>query len=113
MGIRRLSGILAAMLGLTSLRLWAAPITFNTALPVAAGQVMVRLDAMGMGAGAAPMNQDLTVIALPAALAFGLSRKVTLIAMGPLFTDKSLSLDTPAGRITREARGLGDLAFLA
>lgn len=113
MGIRWLSGILAATLGLTGHELSAAPLTFNTALPVAAGQVMIRLDTLVMGAGAAPMNQDLTVIALPAAVAYGLSRKATLIAMGPLFTDKSLSLDTPAGRITREARGFGDLAFLA
>ncbi len=105
--------VLVLLLGRPSGRLMAAPITFNTALPVAAGQVMVRLDTMIMGAGAEPMSQDLTAVALPGAVAYGLSHKIALIAMGPLALDKSLSLDMPMmGRTTRRASGLGDLAFL-
>lgn len=106
--------VLVLLLGWRADRSEAAPLTFNTALPVAAGQVMIRLDAMVMGAGAYPMSQELTAVAVPGAVVYGLSRKVALITMGTLFISKSLDLDMPMmGRITRRASGLGDLTFLA
>lgn len=90
----------------------AAPLTFNTALAVAAGQITVRLDAEVLKADDTLMNQDLTAVASPAAVAYGATRNLALIAIGPVFVDKWLSLDTPEGRITRQASGFGDIAFL-
>lgn len=103
---------IAGALAVSGGRAVAAPLSFNTALPVAAGQITLRLDSKVLSADAAPMNQDLTAVAALAAVAYGLTRNLALIAMGPLFVDKSLSQDTSTGRITREANGVGDFAFL-
>lgn len=110
--ILRLLAVSASALALSGGRARAAPLTFNTALAVSAGQVVVRIDATVLRAGAALMNQNLTGITSQAAVVYGVTRNLALIAMGPVFIDKSLSLDGPMGRITRQASGLGDLAFL-
>ncbi len=111
-GIALLAAVFASTLTVAGGPAVATPLSFNTALPVAAGEVTTRFDAKVTGAGEASMNQDLTAVAAPAAVAYGITRNWALIAMGPLFVDKSLSLDASTGRMTREANGLGDFTFL-
>lgn len=92
----------------------AAPITFNTALPVAQGEGILRLQAKRFAFAGDPtaLSRDLEVDALPVVGAWGVTPKLTLFAIVPLL-DKELALTTPAGRVTRGDSGLGDITLLA
>ncbi|MBI5576355.1 MAG: transporter [Deltaproteobacteria bacterium] len=91
----------------------AAPITFNTALPVASGEGILRVQYVLVRAAGDPttLGRSITVHAAPVALAYGVTPRLALFGIAPFF-DKSLELDTPAGRIERSASGIGDLLFL-
>jgi len=91
----------------------AAPITFNTALPVASGEGILRGQYVLVRATGdpTPLGRSITVQAAPVALAFGVTPRLALFGIAPFF-DKSFELDTPAGRIERSASGIGDLLFL-
>lgn len=109
--------LLAALLlaGLASPQLAdAGAITFSTALPVAEGQGVLRLQMIGARAGGDPtaLNRELRVNALGVVFAYGVTAKWTLIAAVPV-RDLRLDLDTPSGRVARSASSLGDLRLLA
>lgn len=90
------------------LPLVAGPITFNTAMPVASGQLIFRQGLMLMRADddPEPMNRDLRALMAPTVLIYGLDPHWTL--MGALPT-VDLRLDSAMGR--REVKGIGDLSL--
>lgn len=92
----------------------AGAITFSTALPVAEGQGVLRLQLIGVRAGddPTPLDRELRVNALGVVVAYGVTSKWTLFAAVPV-RDLRLDLDTPVGRVARSASGLGDLRLLA
>jgi len=91
----------------------AAPVTFNTALPVASGEGILRGQYVLVRATGDPtsLRRSITVQAVPAALAYGVTPRLALFGILPYF-DKSLELDAPGGRIERSASGFGDLLVL-
>lgn len=110
----RRSAFLVAGLVLAATPAKAAPITFNTALPVTWGEWILRLQAKGFDFASDPtgLNRDLSVQALPLVGVYGLTPRFTLFAIAPLL-DKELEVDTPLGRRSRGDSGLGDMTLLA
>jgi len=92
----------------------AAPITFNTALPVTVGQGIFRLQwkNLAFGDDAAALDRDLSVQAIPLVGVWGVSRRLALFGIVPLL-DKQVRIDTPLGRRRRDVSGIGDVTFLA
>jgi hypothetical protein len=92
----------------------AAPITFNTALPVARGEGIVRVQAVYRRATGdpSPADRDLEVWAFPLVAAWGATPDLALFAVVP-FLDKDLEVTTPAGRRSRNVTGLGDASVFA
>ncbi len=91
----------------------SGPITFDTALPVASQEWILRGQyVLVRGTGdPTPLGRSITVHAAPAALAYGVTPRFALFGIVPHF-DKSLELNTPAGRIERSASGFGDFLFV-
>lgn len=92
----------------------AAPITFNTALPVHAEEVILRtlptfLRATG---DPTPRDRELTVFAVPNLVAYGATPELALFGILP-YVDKRLELTVPGGRIRRGASGIGDFTAIA
>ncbi len=117
MSLTRSTLICAALLVLaswTAPRALAAPITFNTALPVTQGRGFLRLQALSFEFtdDPTPFDQDLAVRALPLAAAYGVTARFALFAIVPVL-DKELTLETPLGRRTRGDSGVGDVTLLA
>jgi Putative MetA-pathway of phenol degradation len=84
----------------------AAPITFNTALPVSRGEPIIRLQYVydrASGGGA-----EMTVNAAVGVLAYGVTPRLALFGVVP-YTNKKL--ETPGG--TRENSGFGDARLFA
>lgn len=91
----------------------AAPITFNTALPVARGEGIFRVQFKYLTASDdGPLSRDLAVLMVPVVGVYGLTEKWALFGIVP-YLNKELDVDTPSGRRTREVSGLGDTTFLA
>jgi len=88
----------------------AAPITFNTALPVAQGNFLVREQLIVNRSGADPSgaNRDRTATAAVTALGYGISRRWALFTVLP-YRNIDLELDSGSQRVKRRNRGLGDL----
>ncbi len=91
----------------------AGPITFNTALPVAKGTGVFRVQyglfrASGDSTG---LDRSVTVQAVPFVLAVGPTSRLTLFAIFPL-QHNSIRVNTPMGRVTRGVGGVGDTTFL-
>jgi len=106
----RRQAALAVLLGFTFPGLAAAgPITFNTALPVHAGELIFRQQAIWLRAtdDPTPLERGLDVFAYPTVLVYGVNPRVTLFGVLP-FLDKNLELTTPSGRITRGTSGFWD-----
>lgn len=110
----RLFALLLAGLVLAGTPAVAAPITFNTALPVTWGEWILRLQAKGFDFASDPeeLNRDLSVQALPLVGVYGLTPRFTLFAIAPLL-EKELEVATPLGRRSRGDSGLGDVTLLA
>ncbi|PJB32686.1 MAG: transporter, partial [Deltaproteobacteria bacterium CG_4_9_14_3_um_filter_65_9] len=91
----------------------AGPITFDTALPVASREGILRGQYVLVRATGDPtsLGRSITVHAAPVALAYGVTPRLALFGIVPYF-DKSLKMNTPSGRIKRSASGFGDLLFL-
>jgi len=89
----------------------AAPITFNTALPVTEGEGIFRIQAQRF-AFAEEAGSDLEVDALPMVAVWGFTPRLTLFAIVPVL-DKELTVETPAGGVARGDSGLGDATLLA
>jgi hypothetical protein len=109
--IERMTLLLALMFGCSALAS-AAPVTFNTALPVAHGEFVFREILLIANADdAGPANRNLDVRGGISVLGYGVSSALTLFGMLP-YLDKDLELAAGSGpRISRGSRGIGDLQF--
>lgn len=107
------SGFLVLLVLAATVPALAAPITFNTALPVARGQGIFRVQFQYLTASDnSSGNQDLEAWATPVVGVYGLTEKLALFAIVP-YLDKELEVNTPMGRRTRDVSGPGDATFLA
>lgn len=108
-------GVVLLALVLTAPRwLAAAPISFNSALPVSADEFVWRqqvrsLHADDDGRGS---ERSLRAISAISVLGYGASPKLALFAVLP-YTDKSLTMAAIGGRIRRDSRGVGDATAFA
>lgn len=103
----------AAVSGLGAAR--AAPVTFNTALPVGKGDFVFREQFLYLKASddRSPADRDLEVRGGISALGYGVTSNLALFGVLP-YLDKELDLMTPGGqRITRSTTGIGDAQLFA
>lgn len=106
-----------ALLGLMAANFpaFAAPQTFNTALPVAEGEFVTREFgfARQRSDGPNPLNRKVDIIGGVAVLGYGLSGTLSVFGVLPVL-DKKLKLTTPTGqKITRNTSGIGDMKLFA
>lgn len=102
-----LLGLLAFGWGLTA---HGAPVTFNTALPVARGEFIFRalFIAAGKGDDAGPADRDVAVVGAASVLGYGVTPDLALFGVVP-YLNKELELTMPGGtRSTRDTSGIGD-----
>ena len=102
------------ILGVTLLPTARAQITTNTALPVARGVGIFRIQAkvLRSSGDSSGMNRELTVLVFPAVFVYGVTPKLAVFGVLPIL-DKQLKISGPAGAIERGVRGLADArAFL-
>lgn len=92
----------------------SAPQSFNTALPVAQGEFIVREQFVLEQSGDDPSGagRDRTAWALVSALGYGVTADLAIFAVAP-YVDKRLDLTVGGERRGRGARGLGDLFLFA
>ena len=92
----------------------SAPMTFNTALPVAEGEFVFReqlvLDQSGDDPGSA--GRDRTAWSAISVLGYGVDSDLALFGVVP-YVDKRLELIEDGARRGRSARGLGDASLFA
>lgn len=90
----------------------AGPITFNTAMPVAEGNFVLREQMLVMRSGDDPseMARDMSVNGLISVLGYGASEKLALFGALP-YLDKELNLRQGGDTIMRSNSGLGDLTL--
>lgn len=88
----------------------AAPITFNTALPVAKGAFVNREQIIlrRFKKDSAPADRNLEVKGVVSVLGYGVTPRLAIFAALP-WLDKSLSLSMGEGRLSRSSNGFGDL----
>jgi hypothetical protein len=86
----------------------AAPISFNTALPVHEGGLLFRGQGiwMRMHDDPSPMGREMDVVAVPSVLVYGATPKLALMGVFP-YMDKRLEIKS-TGTI-RRVSGLGDI----
>ncbi len=88
----------------------AAPITFNTALPVAEDHFVFREQFLGQRAADDPSaaNREVEVLGGISVLGYGITSDLALFGIFP-YLDKELELTTPNGqRVTRSTDGIAD-----
>jgi len=92
---------------------WAAPITFNTALPVHEGGYVLREQFMYMKIAddPTPLQRDMRVSGVMSVLGYGVTSDFALFGMLPWF-DKRLDMSMGGQDITRRKSGVGDLTLL-
>ncbi len=93
----------------------AAPITTNTALPVAKGAYVFREQAIFSQSGDDPSGTDRkhTAATSVSVLGYGVTPDLAIFGAVPV-AYKKLKLTTPGGtRVTRKASGLGDIRIFA
>ena len=105
---------LAAIALTYSVTATAAPITFNTALPVAEGEFVFRQQLRWLRFGDDPSELDREVEAFAAisVLGYGVNSKLALFGVQP-WIDKSLELTLDGNDIKRDNKGLGDFTAFA
>ncbi len=88
----------------------AAPILFNTALPIAEGEYLLRGQIKYLQSTDDPTtaNRELTVGASPVVFGYGLNEKWTLFGVVPYLNKRSDS-EILTGRTIRKTSGVGDL----
>ncbi len=88
----------------------AAPITFNTALPVAKGEFLIRQQFISVQSGddPGPTDRDRTAVTSTTALVYGVNHKLALFGILP-YQDIELSLNPGTGKLSRTNSGLGDV----
>lgn len=106
--------VLACTAAVTAGQAVAAPITFNTALPVTQGEGIFRIQAKQFAFAGDPtaLDRDLEVNALPLVVAWGATPRLTIFGIAALL-DKELAVEMPDGRAIRGDSGLGDVTLLA
>lgn len=94
--------------------IFAGPITFNTAFPIAKGEGILRVQSKLTRStdDPSPSDRELRVWSVPVVGVYGISERLAIFSVIP-FLDKELDTDTPSGRRTRSAMGLGDVTFLS
>ena len=104
---------MATFLLLNDQEISAAPITFNTALPVAKGETVVRIQTKLLRSTDDPSGaeRDLTVWALPLVGPYGITEKLALFGILPIL-DKEMETDTVSGKIKRGESGIGDFTAM-
>jgi len=92
----------------------AAPITFNTALPVAQGEFLIRGQLVVNQSGDDPSvaNRDRTASAAVTALGYGINHQWAVFGILP-YRDIDLDLKMVGRKIHRNNRGLGDVSVFA
>lgn len=102
--------LLALAAGLPAFAAPGAPITFNTALPVARGEFIARAQAISNQSGEDPSGayRDRTARTLVGVLGYGATPRLALFGVLP-YRDSELSLDSAGQRVSRKAEGWGDL----
>ncbi|MBI2970417.1 MAG: transporter, partial [Gammaproteobacteria bacterium] len=105
--------MLAVALAGGSFGVTAAPVTFNTALPVAKGEWIWREMAVfrERDDGTALPGAKIDVLALANVLGYGINSRFVLFGVLPYFATKELEVSTAAGRISRDTSGIGDLSL--
>ena len=94
---------------------WAAPQTFNTALPIAKGELLFREQFFyrKIGGDPGPANRRVNVLGSISVLGFGPSADLALFAVLPLL-NKELKVTPPGmARLSRDTTGLGDARLFA
>ena len=93
---------------------FAAPIIFNTALPVAKGERIFRVQAKYLRSTDDPstLDRELTVRALPMVGVFGITESLALFGTIPIL-DKEIEVNSPSGRVSRGDTGIGDSTVMA
>ncbi len=91
---------------------WSAPITFNTALPVAKSEFVFREQFIVSQSGDDPSgaDQDRTAWAAVSVLGYGISSKLAVFGVLP-YVDRDLDITVAGQRQNRSASGLGDLTL--
>jgi len=87
----------------------AAPQTFNTALPVAAGEFVFREQFFYLKAtdDPGPADRELDVRGGVSVLGYGVTGDLAVFGVLP-WLDKELDVTTPGGRVTRDTSGFAD-----
>jgi len=108
-----LASLTWVILGNSSL-LNAAPISFNTALPVAKNAFLNREQFVfrRFKSDSSPLNRNLEVNGLISVLGIGVTTKLALFGALPYF-DKTLNLDINGQTISRETNNVGDMRWFA
>lgn len=111
-GALAFKALLALGLGIASGRVFGAPITFNTALPVAKGDFVFReLIVMGRsGNDPSGAGRDFRGTAAVTALGYGVTGDLAVFGVLP-YADNKLELASSGQRVAREASGFGDLSL--
>ena len=110
---RHRNSLLLLILWLSVSRMvWSAPITFNTALPVAKNEFIFRQQFVVNQSGhdASESNRDRTAWSAISVLGYGVSSKLALFGVLP-YVNKSLDISISGQRFNRYDDGLGDVSF--
>ena len=104
------AGIVLSMLIAISGTAQAAPITFNTALPVSRGEVLLRQQFIvtSFSDRLSGMKRDVTVRAGVSVLGYGVTPKLALFGVTPL-----VNIDREIGPMNSNFTGLGDATVFA
>jgi len=88
----------------------SAPITFNTALPVAQSEFVAREQLIVNQSGKDPsgLSRDRTAWAAISVLGYGVTSDLALFGVVP-YVNRDLTLDMGNGPVNRHASGLGDM----
>jgi hypothetical protein len=107
-------GLALAVFGFAAGSVIAAPITFNTALPVAKGEFVNRelLVLSRSGDDPSGAERDVDVNALVSVLGYGISGDLAIFGVLP-YVDKELQATLGSTRVTRSSEGFGDLSVFA
>jgi len=91
---------------------WGAPITFNTALPVAEDEFIFRQQFVFDQSGNDPSgaDRDREVFAAVSVLGYGITSDLAVFGVLP-YVDKSLDITSTGVRSTRDTSGLGDMTL--
>lgn len=104
--------VLGLLAKLTISTAQAAPITFNTALPVSKGEFLVRQQFVVMQSGDDPSrsNRDRTETASVTTLVYGTDKNLSVFGVLP-YRDIKLEVNMAGQHFTRENSGLGDISL--